>query len=549
MPSAFSPNKNLELQATGENQGSWGTNNNANFSLLDSILGGGLAIAITGSNVTLTAAQAANLYYRLTGTQTANVDLTFPAGGFFVIDNDTTSTVAYTVTAKAAGGGRSFIVARGQKTMVFSDGTNIDPVQSLPAQWCGATAGTSTAYTVTAPGNISRLTTGLLLHVQWDETSGAAPTLNVSGLGARAIYKPGAAGPVAVDTGELPVGGTSLLLYDATLNAGAGAWVVLTGIAQIPTSRTITAGTGLTGGGDLTANRSIALANTAVTPGSYGGGTQVGTFTVDAQGRLTAAANVSINAVSALGYTPANKAGDTFTGAVTIQVSTTSPGGFTSTDAGATKAPVDLFRDSGSPAVNDQLVSVAFTGRSNTASKRTYAEIVPVILDPTNTSEDCALALRTIAAGTEADRFLVAQGLYSSGVAGGDKGVGTINLGNGYWRSNALLPRQVRGVSSALTIGVNTTRSAAHGLGSAPTIFGAYMVCTSPDIGYAVGTVMELGTHSSGGTDYGLVLTSNATNIVANFPTNGMLLPNGGGGGNAAPNSGRWDLFLWWETS
>lgn len=36
------------------------------------------------------------------------------------------------------------------------------------------------------------------------------------------------------------------------------------------------------------------LADTAVTPGAYGSGTSVGTFTVDADGRLTAAANATI---------------------------------------------------------------------------------------------------------------------------------------------------------------------------------------------------------------------------------------------------------------
>lgn len=57
---------------------------------------------------------------------------------------------------------------------------------------------------------------------------------------------------------------------------------------------TITAGTGLTGGGDLSINRTIAIAATGVGPGSYGSATQSPTYTVNSLGQLTLAANVLI---------------------------------------------------------------------------------------------------------------------------------------------------------------------------------------------------------------------------------------------------------------
>jgi len=52
---------------------------------------------------------------------------------------------------------------------------------------------------------------------------------------------------------------------------------------------TINAGVGLTGGGDLSVNRTLGLANTSVTAGTYGTATQSPSITVDAQGRVTSA--------------------------------------------------------------------------------------------------------------------------------------------------------------------------------------------------------------------------------------------------------------------
>jgi hypothetical protein len=56
----------------------------------------------------------------------------------------------------------------------------------------------------------------------------------------------------------------------------------------------INAGTGLSGGGDITTSRTLNIANTTVTASSYGSASQVPTYTVNAQGQLTAASNTSI---------------------------------------------------------------------------------------------------------------------------------------------------------------------------------------------------------------------------------------------------------------
>jgi hypothetical protein len=56
----------------------------------------------------------------------------------------------------------------------------------------------------------------------------------------------------------------------------------------------VIAGTGLGGGGNLEANVTVFLANTTVTAGQYGDSDNVPQITIDAQGRITSASNVAI---------------------------------------------------------------------------------------------------------------------------------------------------------------------------------------------------------------------------------------------------------------
>ena len=59
-------------------------------------------------------------------------------------------------------------------------------------------------------------------------------------------------------------------------------------------NRNINTGTGLEGGGNLSADRTLALSDTAVTPDTYGDANNVPQITVDQQGRITGAQNVAI---------------------------------------------------------------------------------------------------------------------------------------------------------------------------------------------------------------------------------------------------------------
>jgi len=86
--------------------------------------------------------------------------------------------------------------------------------------------------------------------------------------------------------------------------------VAISGSGTNGTVTQVNGGTGINvSPSPITGNGTVSLANTTVTAGTYGNATINGVFTVDAQGRLTAASNVVIS-----GTSPGGAAGGDLTG-------------------------------------------------------------------------------------------------------------------------------------------------------------------------------------------------------------------------------------------
>jgi len=145
MASTYTP-LGIELQATGENAGTWGTKTNTNLQIIEQISGGYIAKSIAGGAQTTalavsdgsTGAELAHRMIEFTGTISGNQIVTIPLDvqTFYFLRNSTSG--SHTVQFKyASGSGDSFTFAADNKgdALVFAtanDGTNPD-IDTLPA--------------------------------------------------------------------------------------------------------------------------------------------------------------------------------------------------------------------------------------------------------------------------------------------------------------------------------------------------------------------------------------------------------------------------------
>ena len=130
MASTYSSTLNLELQASGENSGTWGTITNNNLTKIESAVKGYVSVAIASTTDSLTAEdgttadEQSNAIIKLTGTLTGNTTMQCEAvENWYIVDNAATMGT-HTLGFKPAGGTATDLVA-GSKHILYSDGSTM----------------------------------------------------------------------------------------------------------------------------------------------------------------------------------------------------------------------------------------------------------------------------------------------------------------------------------------------------------------------------------------------------------------------------------------
>ena len=234
-----------------------------------------LAVADGGTGASTSADARVNLLPTYTGNGgkvlAVNVGAT---------DTEWITAAAGSVTSVDLASGTGISVTGGPITSsgtITVTNTAPDQIVSITSGTGISTSGTYPNFTVTntAPDQTVSITSGTGIS-----TSGSYPSFTVTNTAPDQTVVITAGSGISV-TGTYPA-------FTIASTAGGGS---VTSVAIDSDANISVTGSPITTSGTIT----VALANTSVTAGSYGSSTAVGTFTVDAKGRLTAAADVSIS--------------------------------------------------------------------------------------------------------------------------------------------------------------------------------------------------------------------------------------------------------------
>jgi len=243
----------IELQATGENAGTWGTKTNTNLSLIEQLTGGYNSQAVTdsGTPTALTIADGAltgtaqQRVIELTGTISGSRVVTFPllTENFYIIKNSTSGT--QTVQLKAvSGSGATVTFATGDKgyKLIYLDGvaTNTGVYEATVGATGDVTlTGTQTLTnkTLTSPVigtkisdtngneliNLTATSSAINEFTIANAASGSGPTLSATGETNVGInIKPKGSGETIIGSGGANATLTSSGAHDLILDTNSG---------------------------------------------------------------------------------------------------------------------------------------------------------------------------------------------------------------------------------------------------------------------------------------------------------------------------------------
>ena len=127
MASTYSTSLQLQLIATGEQSGIWGTNTNINWNLIEQAVAGVQTITMSNADYTLTVLngasdEARNMVLVVGGTNSAIKKVVAPlAPKMYLVANNTVGGYAITIGGTT---GTTVSIPNGATTLVYCDGTN-----------------------------------------------------------------------------------------------------------------------------------------------------------------------------------------------------------------------------------------------------------------------------------------------------------------------------------------------------------------------------------------------------------------------------------------